>query len=247
VDFDRPEVVIAERGFATAIAVAKRSGNATGALSVEFSVSSDGATAGADYSGPANGMLTWADGDADPKWIEYEIVDDGSGEADEFFEVTLSNPTGGTIGGGNIFRVNILDGTGTNASPNAIAGSNRSVNSGSQVTLDGSASNDPDGDALTYAWTQTLGPTVTLSGANTSTASFAAPTVSSDTLLRFSLSVSDPGGLSDSATVAVTVQASGSPSSGGGGGGGALSLWLLALLLFERMRLDNRLFAIRAG
>jgi len=242
-EFDRPVVTIAERGYATAIAVVKRSGNANGALAVEFSVSGGDASAGADYSGPANGVLAWADGDADPKWIEYSIIDDGSGEADEFFEVTLGNPTGGTIAGSGVFRVNIADGAGTNASPNAVAGSNRTVNSGGQVTLDGSASNDPDGDALTYAWTQTLGPTVTLSGANTSNASFAAPTVSSDTLLRFSLSVSDPGGLSDSATVAITVRASGTSSSGGGGG--AMSLWLLALLLFERMRLDNRLFAIR--
>jgi choice-of-anchor B domain-containing protein len=244
VEFDRPAATLAERGFATAIAVVKRGGNATGPLAVEFSVSSGDASAGTDYSGPANGMLTWADGDADPKWIEYSIIDDGSGEADEFFEVALGNATGGTIGSNSIFRVNIADGAGTNASPNAIAGSNRTVSSGSQVTLDGSASNDPDSDALTYAWTQTLGPTVTLSGANTSSASFAAPTVSSDTLLRFSLTVSDPGGLSDSAIVSVTVQSSGSSSSGGGGGG-ALSLWLLALLLFERMRLDNRLFAIR--
>ena len=87
-------------------------------------------------------------------------------------------------------------------------------------------------------------PGVTLNGAGTSSASFAAPTVSSDTLLRFSLAVSDPAGRSDSATVAVTVRSN--ESSSGGGGGGALSLWLLALLLFERMRLDNRLFAIRA-
>jgi hypothetical protein len=130
-----------------------------------------------------------------------------------------------------------------NGTPNAVAGSNQTVSSGSAVTLDGGSSNDPDGDPLTYAWTQTLGPTVTLTGANTSSASFAAPTVSSDTLLRFSLAVSDPGGLSDSATVAVTVRSSGSSS---GGGGGALSLWLLALLLFERMRLDYRLLAIRA-
>ena len=189
-------------------------------------------------------MLTWADGDADPKWIEYSIIDDGSGETDEFFELTLGNSTGGTVVGNGALRVNIADGAGSNASPIAIAGNNRTVNSGGQVTLDGSASNDPDGDALSYAWTQTLGPTVTLSGANTSNASFAAPTVTSDTLLRFSLTVSDPGGLSDSATVSVTVRSSGSPSSGGGGGG-AVSLWLLALLLFERMRLDNRLFAIR--
>ena len=72
------------------------------------------------------------------------------------------------------------------------------------------------------------------------TATFTAPTVTSDTLLRFSLQVTDPRGLSNTSTVSVTVRAPDSSS-----GGGALSLWLLALLLFERVRSNNRLFAIR--
>ena len=55
--------------------------------------------------------------------------------------------------------------------------------------------------------------------------------------------MSDPDGLVDSATVSVTVTANAPQSSDGGGG--MLSLWLLALLLFERMRLYDRLFAIR--
>ena len=244
VEFDRATITTAERGFATAVAVVQRRGSPNGSVSVEYAVTSGDASAGSDYTGPANGTLTWADGDADPKWIEYVITDDGSGEADEFFALTLSNAAGGAIGRSDVLRVNIADGTGTNVAPNAVAGNSRTVSIGTQVTLDGGGSNDPDGDALTYTWTQTLGPSVTLSGANTPDASFTAPAVSSDTLLRFSLAVSDPGGLSDSATVSITVQST--ASGGGGGGGGALSLWLLALLLFERMRLDNRLFAIRA-
>jgi choice-of-anchor B domain-containing protein len=243
VEFDREEVTISERGFATAVAVMRRKGSVSGTLAVQYAISDGNATAGTDYSGPANGTITWADGDAGPKWIEYGILDDGSGEDSEFFELTLSDATGGSIGGSSVLRINISDGTGVNATPNAVAGNNQTVSSGSPVTLDGGSSNDPDGDPLTYAWMQTLGPAVVLSGANTSSASFSAPSVSSDTLLRFSLAVSDPGGLSDSATVAVTVRSSESTS---GGGGGVFSLWLLALLLFERMRLDYRLLAIRS-
>jgi len=88
-----------------------------------------------------------------------------------------------------------------------------------------------------------MGPTVPLSNADMASASFTAPSVTSDTLLRFNLAVTDPDGLNDSANVAVTVTGNGT---GGGGGGGAISLWLLALLLFERMRFYYRLFAIRA-
>jgi hypothetical protein len=245
VQFSRPAIAAAERGFGAAVAVVQRRGSAAGAVSVDYSVTGGDATAGVDYTGPAAGTLTWADGDADPKSIEYAIADDGTGEADEFIEVTLGNASGGTISANSVLRVDILDGNGSNAAPNAIAGANRSVLRGTSVTLDGSSSNDPDGDALTYAWSQTLGPSVTLNNANTASASFTAPDVSSDTLLRFQLAVTDPRGQGDSASVAITVTTAAPPSGGGGGGGGAISLWLLALLLFERMRLYDRLLAIR--
>ncbi len=43
----------------------------------------------------------------------------------------------------------------TNQAPTAAAGSDVSVSVGLAVTLDGTASADPDGDAITYAWTLT--------------------------------------------------------------------------------------------
>ncbi len=245
VEFSGPAIGVTERGFGAVVAVAQRHGSAAGAVSVDFSVTGGDATAGVDYTGPAGGTLTWADGDADPKTIDYAIVDDGIGEAGEFFELTLSNAAGGTIATNGVLRVDILDGNGSNVAPNAIAGTNRSVPGGTVVALDGSSSNDPDGDTLTYAWTQTMGPAVTLNNADTASASFTAPDLSSDTLLRFELAVTDPQGLGDSASVAITVTTT-ARTLGGGGGGGAVSLWLLALLLFERMGLYNRLFAIRS-
>ncbi len=237
-------LMLPERGFGKAIAVVQRSGSAIGAVSVDYDVTAGDAQAGSDYSGPASGTLSWADGDADPKWIEFDITDDGANESDEFFELTLSNPTGATLTASQL-RVDILDGAGANSAPNAVAGSSQRVVSGAQVTLNGGGSNDPDGDTLTYSWSQTMGPSVTLSDTSVASPTFSAPTVSSDTLLQFQLSVTDPDGLNDTASVSVTVTAD-APASGGGGGGGALSLWLLALLLFERVRLDNRLLAIRS-
>ena len=64
-----------------------------------------------------------------------------------------------------------------NQAPTADAGADQTVASGATVNLNGNGSTDPDGDTLTYAWTQTGGTAVTLTGANTATPSFTAPTL----------------------------------------------------------------------
>lgn len=95
-------------------------------------------------------------------------------------------------------------GGGSNAgAPVANAGESVDVSSGFNVLLDGSGSSDPDGDALTYTWTQTKGPDVT-NGAGSLTGvdpSFIAPD-SVDTLV-FELVVND--GTQDSAPASVAV------------------------------------------
>ena len=97
-----------------------------------------------------------------------------------------------------------------NRPPVANAGSDQTVNAGSSVTLDGSGSRDPDGNITSYSWKQTAGPPVTLNGADTMTASFKAPSLSSgiSPLLGFALTVKDDkGATSNPATVTVTVKA----------------------------------------
>lgn len=99
-----------------------------------------------------------------------------------------------------------------NTTPTADAGTDQAVASGASVSLDGTGSSDPDsGQSLTYAWTQTSGPTVTLTGASTATPSFTAPTLAigdADEVLVFQLTVDDSiANASDS--VSVTVRAPG--------------------------------------
>ena len=65
--------------------------------------------------------------------------------------------------------------SGANQEPVASAGADQSVLSGALVTLSGTASTDPDGDSLTFAWSQTGGTAVTLSNANTASPTFTAP------------------------------------------------------------------------
>ncbi len=237
----------AERGFATAILVLQRTGSAAGAVGVDFALGAGGADPASDFSGPASGRVDWADGDAAPKTIRFTITDDGIAESDETFEVVLSNATGASIEGSAIAEVTIKDGAGTNFPPNAIAPTSIVAAENSTVTLDGSASNDPDGDSLGYAWAQTAGPSVSLSGANSAVASFTAPAVTGDTLLRFTLTVTDPGGQSDVASTAVTVTNAGGGGGGGSGGGNAVALFALALAALAARALRYRRRLIRRG
>ncbi len=89
--------------------------------------------------------------------------------------------------------------------PIAKAGPDAAVQSGASVTLDGSKSSDPDGDELTYLWSQVEGPTATLTS-NGAKATFTAPTVDKATTLVFSLQVT-ANGQSSTDTVTIVVEA----------------------------------------
>src|ERR1022692_1983809 len=84
--------------------------------------------------------------------------------------------------------------------PVANAGPDQIGSISGTMTLDGSASYDPDGDPITYQWTQLSGPTVVLA---TPTAAKTTFTSVSGQAYVFKLTVTDTGGLSSSATTRV--------------------------------------------
>ena len=113
-------------------------------------------------------------------------------------------PRVGTGPGTAAFDIGAREFVAPNRPPVAHAGSDRSMNEGSLITLDGSGSSDPDGDALTFEWTQSAGPVVALLDATAASPTFTAPQVSASTPLTFQLRVSD-GWLDSTATVTITV------------------------------------------
>ncbi len=102
------------------------------------------------------------------------------------FQLTVSDGQASSAVDGTTDSVNVI--VRASRPPVANAGFDQSqVHGGKPVTLNGSASTDPDGDALAFSWQQTGGPAVVLTGANTAQPTFTAP--NSDTTLTFQLTV----------------------------------------------------------
>jgi len=68
----------------------------TGAVSVTLTLIGGTATAGDDFA-PEPVMVSWADGESDPKVVQIPIRNDTTQEGKEVFTVELSNPTGGAV------------------------------------------------------------------------------------------------------------------------------------------------------
>ncbi len=108
---------------------------------------------------------------------------------------------------------NTLDGiTNTgNHQPSASIAAPQSITSGETVILDGSGSSDPDDGSLSYQWTKTAGPNITLSNTTGSSLSFVAPSVEQSQQISFQLTVRDTGGLSNSSSVSMQISPSEPP------------------------------------
>ncbi|MGA1825647.1 MAG: PKD domain-containing protein [bacterium] len=149
-------------------------------------------------------------------------------------EVTLSDPksihctfcapTGvGEYGETLIFQVTVTDRGGLqskdtviiyisqeddeNEAPVANAGSGQTVDEGNIVTLDGSGSTDTENSIISWVWTQTEGPHVTITNATLLQANFTAPGVDHNgKSLVFSLTVTDDAGQQSSDIVIINVK-----------------------------------------
>ncbi len=132
-----------------------------------------------------------------------------SGSAVLVFTLTVTDPSGAQASDQCRITVEAPEAQSPiNQSPMANAGGDQTVPSEALVTLNGTGSSDPDGDSLSYAWSQTSGTAVVLSTVTQSSFSFSAPTVSSGSeMLVFTLTVTDPSGAQASDQCRITVEA----------------------------------------
>ncbi len=91
-----------------------------------------------------------------------------------------------------------------NQQPVADAGTDQDITEGDLVSLDGTASSDPDTDPLSYSWTGPAG--ITLSDNASDSPTFTAPEVTADTTFMFTLIVNDGTIDSNADTVLVIVR-----------------------------------------
>ncbi|SMF94284.1 REJ domain-containing protein [Methylomagnum ishizawai] len=129
---------------------------------------------------------------------------------------SFAAPTGGD--GVLEFQLVVLDNDGASSDadsvritvrnkPLAVAGDDRSASPQETLTLDGSASQDPQGQALGYQWTQVAGPQAALSDAHAARPSLTVPVAAANTQMSFQLVVTDPdGNASDPAVVNIMIK-----------------------------------------
>ena len=120
------------------------------------------------------------------------------------FKLTVTDNEGYTHEDTTIVTVNP-----DNAKPIANAGINREVDEQTVVQLNGSASDDPDGEIVTYTWVQTAGDSVSLSATDQPEITFTAPVrlaPQGTETLSFQLTVKDDENAVDVTTVDIIVK-----------------------------------------
>jgi hypothetical protein len=94
-----------------------------------------------------------------------------------------------------------------NLAPIAMPAVDRLVaNPGDRVILDGSLSSDPDGDVITYQWSQSDGPEADIQGSDTVTPAVTIPNLDRNDQITIDLVVSDGQAESNRASVVIDIQ-----------------------------------------
>ena len=94
----------------------------------------------------------------------------------------------------------------TNRAPIAVVGESFTVGTGFEVGLDATMSEDPDGDPIAFAWTQTAGADVVITNADRAYATFVTPEVTEPVTLTFQVEVTDDSNAVDLASLNITVE-----------------------------------------
>ena len=213
VDVDEPTLAVTTAGpftvaeGETAVAALAASDTGTGATAVwSIPAGAKGGADGAAFAVTSEGVLSLVAAK------DFEAPDDADGDGTYEVTVAVAVPASSMAGAQSATATLLVTLSDMNEAPVAQASASPArVREGARVTLDGSASTDPDaGDTLTYLWTQADdgAPRVTLSDASAEQPAFTSPSdLAAETELAFTLRVTDADGLyaEDTLSVAVTL------------------------------------------
>jgi hypothetical protein len=144
--------------------------------------------------GPEN--ILFSEASSSQSRLSFEVTETGTYN----FQLVVSDGT--DLSSPDYVKLTVLD---DNQPPVAVVVDVGSVEVGGRVSLDGSGSYDPDGDPLTYVWTQIVGPQITLENPDAPVVGFYTVT---EGILAFQLVVHDGELPSNAATVEITVNGS---------------------------------------
>jgi len=123
----------------------------------------------------------------------------------QMFSLNQNSDTVEEFGDAIVVHTSSTSSTESNIPPTANAGPDQEVLEFATVTLNGTSSTDVDGTITNYLWSQLSGANVTLSSPYDITPTFSAPSVNSQIILKFNLTVTDNSGDSSSDQVEITV------------------------------------------
>jgi choice-of-anchor B domain-containing protein len=209
-----------------------RAGSTTGETSFGYQLTSEQASIGSDVL-DASGVITWNDGENDTKKIILTLVNDSVEEENENFTLSLTSINNSRLGTNPVITLTIADDDQNNA-PTVTLSENFQVNTNQTVNITAQAS-DVDSDSMTYLWEQTGGTSVTLTNADTLSASFTAPNTADSLIFKFT--ATDFRGASSTQSITTTVVLARVPVEISSGSGGTV-FWLtmLSLCLLNRRK-----------
>ncbi|MEZ8188853.1 glycosyl hydrolase family 18 protein [Vibrio sp. 1F279] len=180
----------------TAAAGADKSVEGPASVSLDGSTSkdSDGTIASYAWSQVSGTAVTLANANA--AVASFDVVEVAQQET-LTFSLTVTDNEGATSTDTVVVTVNPKDTGPVNTAPVAVVTAPTEVNAGDVVVVDASASSDADQDTLTFTWDVPAGIDATVQGASVS---FVAAEYTQDTVLNFSVTVSDGTDTSVAAT-----------------------------------------------
>jgi choice-of-anchor B domain-containing protein len=229
-----------------------RIGGSTGVVSVNYNVEGLEADNESDFRlsspnvGSTSGELTWADGDTTSQTISISIINDTVDESNESFNLVLNADDNSILGAIQTLNVLIRDDE-SNQAPVVDAGADIQVNARQSVSLSNASATDEDAE-LSLSWSQTSGPSVTISSPNTLQASFVAPNSAGTIVLQ--LQASDDFGVTSTDSISIqviepapVVRPPAAQTSSGGGSIAIISLLGLCFMsIWRRASRDRQAF-----